>query len=151
MIQHIRKSCSLSFIKDKLIILHEDLHVFKEVAYRSQATRHFEEICRRGDFSQKITKKSAISDKSSIYAKNCLEIHFIIDFLAIFSEKSPLSLQRDLTAQITPVLIQRPDLNPNGNKETQRPDCFQIVIQRPKLNFNGNLRFQLLFWPKFRL
>ena len=76
---------------------------------------------------------------------------YIADFLAIFGEKSPLSLQRDLTAQITLVLIQRPDLNPNVNKEIQRPDCFQIVIQRPKLILNGNLRFQRLFWPKFHL
>ena len=58
-----------------------------------------------------------------------------------FKEKSSLSLQRDMTAQITPMLIQWPDLNLNGNKEIQRPDCSQIVIQQPKLNFNGNLRF----------
>ena len=115
-------------------------------------------------------------DKSAgrFFAKNRLRIPCIVDFLAIFGEKSPLSLQRDLTAQITPVLIQRPDLNPNVNKEIQRPnwfqivirrpdlnpnvnkeiqrpDCFQIVIQRPKLILNGNLRFQRLFWPKFHL
>ena len=136
--------------------------------------RLFVEICRRGDFLPKISDISAIGDKSPIYSKSCLGSPFITYFLAIFSEKSPLSLQRDLTTQITPVLIRRPDLNPNVNKEIQRPDgfqiviqwpylnpnvnkeiqrpdCFQTVIQRPKLNFNGNLRFQRLFWPKFRL
>ena len=137
----------------------------------------------RGDMSegwffaknrQKISDISAIGDKLPIYSKSCLGSPFIADFLVIFSEKSPLSLQRDLTTQITLVLIRRPDLNlnvnkeiqwpdgfqiviqrpylnPNINKEIQRPDCFQTVIQRPKLNFNGNLRFQRLFWPKFRL
>ena len=76
----------------------------------------------------KIGNISAIGDKSAIYSKNRLRIPFIADFLAIFGEKSPLSLQRDLTAEITPVLTQCPNLNPNVNKEIQRPDCFQIVI-----------------------
>ena len=65
---------------------------------------------------------SATQDKSAILSKNRLRIpcvsdlSYIADFLAIFGEKSPLFLQRDLTAQITLVLIQRPDLNPNVNK-----------------------------------
>ena len=110
----------------------------------------------RGDMSedrffanncQKIGNISVISDKSVIFRKNHLERQLIANF---FTKNRP-SLQRDLTAQITPVLIRRPNLNLNGNKEIQWPDCSQIVIQRPKLNFNGNLRFQRLFWPKFRL
>ena len=60
--------------------------------------------------------------------ENPVNRRFIGDISPIFGEKSPLSLQRDLTAQITPVLIQLPDLNPNVNKEIQWPDCFQIVI-----------------------
>ena len=121
------------------------------IAYRRRAKRLFVEICRRGDFLPKISDILAIGDKSPIYSKSCLGSPFITYFLAIFSEKSPLSLQRDLTTQITPVLIRRPDLNPNVNKEIQWPDCFQIVIQRPKLILNDNLRFQRLFWPKFHL
>ena len=106
----------------------------------------------RGDISddrffakngQKIDNISTIRDKLAILRKNRLGRQLITDFLAIFfCEKSILSLQCDLTAQITPVLIRRPNLNFNGNKEIQRPDCSQIVIQRPKLNFNGNLRIQ---------
>ena len=95
-----------------------------------------------------------IGDKSPIYSKNrrfIPKIAWEAILSPIYGKKSPLSLQRDLMAQIKPMLIRQPNLNPNVNKEIQRPDCFQIVIQWPKLNFNGNLRFQRLFWPKFRL
>ena len=76
----------------------------------------------RGDMSedrffanncQKIGNISVISDKSVIFRKNHLERQLIANF---FTKNRP-SLQRDLTAQITPVLIRRPNLNLNGNKE----------------------------------
>ena len=69
------------------------------------------EVTFRGDMSegrffaknrQKIGDISSIGNKSAIYSKNRLWSHFIADLSAIyrrfFGEKSPLSLQRDLTA-----------------------------------------------------
>ena len=103
---------------------------------------------------QKIDDISMIGDKSPIYSKNrrfIPKIAWEAILSPIYGKKSPLSLQRDLMAQIKPMLIRQPNLNPNVNKEIQRPDCLQIVIQRLKLILNGNLRFQRLFWPKFSL
>ena len=69
----------------------------------------------------------------------------------IFWQYFPFFMQRDLIAQITPVLIRLPRCDSNGNMAIQRPDCSQFFIQRPKLIFNSKLMFQRLFWPKFLL
>ena len=76
---------------------------------------------------------------------------YIGDKLPIFWRYFPSFMQRDLTAQITLVLIRRPRCDSNGNMAIQRPDCSQFLIQRPKLIFNGKLMFQRLFWPKLLL
>ena len=76
---------------------------------------------------------------------------YIEDKSLIFWRYFPSFMQRDLTAQITPVLIRRPRCDSNGNMAIQLPDCSQFFIQWPKLICNGKLTFQRLFWPKFIL
>ena len=76
---------------------------------------------------------------------------YIGDKSLIFWRYFPSFMQRDLTAQITPVLIRRPRCDSNGNMAIQLPDCSQFLIQWPKLICNGKLTFQRLFWPKFLL
>ena len=86
-----------------------------------------------------------IGDISAIYWR------YIRDKSSNFWRYFPSFMQRDLTAQITPVLIRRPKCDSNGNTVIQRPDYSQFFIQRSKLICNGKLIFQWLFWPKFLL
>ena len=102
------------------------------------AIYRLEEINRR--FCEKIASGG---NKSSIYQR------LIDDKLPIFLRYLPFFMQRDLKAQITPMLIRQPRCDSNGNIAIQWPDCSHILIQWPKLIFNGKIMFQLLFWPKF--
>ena len=114
--------------------------LIKVLKPRKKMSRNIADISRIGDewndFSWRYVGGAIFCQKSAIYRQLVINRRFIqkvawealllpiyrryiVDFLAIFSEKSPLSVQRDLTTQITPVLIWRPDLNPNVNKENQ--------------------------------
>ena len=130
----------------------ENVGIYRRyIMYREGSTRYFVKKNRRGDISINIGDISVRIDISEIFWKNRLWWQNIGDISLIFWWYFPSFMQRDLTAQITPVLIWRPRCDSNGNMTIQRPDYSQFFIQRPKLIFNGKLMFQRLFWPKFIL
>ena len=74
-----------------------------------------------GDFF----KKSPLVAKNRRYIGDISVIYrwYIGDISVIFWWYFPSFMQRDLTAQITPVLIRRSRCDSNGNMAIQRPDC----------------------------
>ena len=125
------------------------------IMYWEGSTRYFVEKNRRGDISTKYQRYIGLGryigdflKKSSLVTKYRW---YIEDKSSIFWQYFPSFMQRDLTVQITSVLIRRRRCNSNGNMAIQRPNCSQFFIQLPKLIFYGKLMFQRLFWPKFLL
>ena len=125
----------------KVVPNEENVGIYRRyIVYREGSTRYFMEKNRRGDIYAKMAKISVIYQLGEINWRFCEKIassgkistiyrRLIGDKSSIFWRYFLFFMQRDLMAQIMPILIWQPRCDSNGNMAIQRPDCSQFFIQ----------------------